>query len=423
MNRTLPLSLLLLAGCSRPSAHAPAVAAPEKPKPESELAQTTLPVSAARALGIATTPARVGPVQDALRLPGLVASPVGYEAVITAPLAGVVRLPDGATAPAPGTAVAKGQILFEIEPVMGPTEAVQLAALKRGFENEKNKAVEGERIAKTEFERLQGLLKEGLRSQQDVDQAHVRWVGALEDVKAANAKLEAFSDAPRPVRCVRGGTLLTLAVSPGQTVAAAAPLATVADLSRLWVKVAVPESDLARIDARRPAVIALRPAGHGGVPLARHLYLVVPRSLVPQVDPVRHTADLFYDLLPVSLEEFARFATEALANPAAARPPTATAFARDQLLTVPVPLDEPRQECVVPVAAVLYDTYGGAWVYVEQKADAKTIVYERRRVELGPVTDGGVIVRPPLKAGEKVVSVGAGALFSREFYKPPVTHD
>ena len=34
--------------------------------------------------------------------------------------------------------------------------------------------------------------------------------------------------------------------------------------------------------------------------------------------------------------------------------------------------------------------------------------------------DGGLIIRPPLGAGERVVIHGAGVLFSREFHKTPV---
>ena len=66
-------------------------------------------------------------------------------------------------------------------------------------------------------------------------------------IQLAREKLKLFAGTPpREVRSPRSGTLMTILVTPGQTVPQAATLATVADLSRLWIRVAVPESDLSR---------------------------------------------------------------------------------------------------------------------------------------------------------------------------------
>src|SRR5262249_36726782 len=159
----------------------------------------------------------------------------------------------------------------------------------------------------------------------------------------------------------------------------AAPLAQVADLSRLWVRVAVPESDLPRINARKPVTIDLGPSA-GRAPLGRYLFDATPIALVPQADPIRHTADLLYELIPASGEQRLMQAWSAVASSAwnAATPRAVTTpFARDQMLTVPVPLGERRRECTVPVSAVIYDAYGSAWIYILQKTDATTQTYER----------------------------------------------
>jgi multidrug efflux pump subunit AcrA (membrane-fusion protein) len=413
--------LLFFIGCNRAPAPAPATPA-EKPKVESDLSKTTLPAISAQALGIVTEPVRIMPVDHVLRLTGIVTSPFGYDANITAPLAGVVKLPPEGKLPEPGRAVNEGDVLFLIEPVLGPTEAAQFSVLRLTVESEKAKAAEAERVAKLDYERIEALRAMQLRSQQDSEQAHVKWLSAEADLKSANAKLLALSQALRPVKCPRAGTLLSVTVTPGQTVAAAAPLAQVADLSRLWVRVAVPESDLPRINARQPVVVDLRPTGTGGARLNRYLYDAVPIALVPQVDPIRHTADLYYELTPASREQRIRHAAAMIATSAwsAAVAPASTLFARDQMLTIPVPLDERKPECVVPASAIIFDAYGSAWIYVVLKTDASTHTYERRRVEVGSAVAGGVVVRPPCKEGERVVSVGAGALFSREFFKPPV---
>ena len=97
------------------------------------------------------------------------------------------------------------------------------------------------------------------------------------------------------------------------------------------------------------------------------------------------------------------------------------ALAKDQMVTVYVPLGTARKECVVPYSAVVFDAYGGAWIYLDKTAkEAETHLYERRRVELGPAVKEGIVVRPALGPQEKIVVEGAAALFSREFHKPPV---
>src|SRR5262249_23920792 len=96
-------------------------------------------------------------------------------------------------------------------------------------------------------------------------------------------------------------------------------------------------------------------------------------------------------------------------------------FAKDLMVTVFVPVGRKTVDSVVPYAAVVFDAHGGAWVYLDRTADkAGEHRYERRRVDLGPTVGGGVVVRPPLREGERVVSAGAALLFSREFHKTPV---
>src|SRR5262249_21438103 len=161
----------LLTACNRTPAPAPAPAG-EKPKVEADLSKTTLPAKSAEALGIVAESVRVVPVDEVLRLTGLVTSPVGYEAIITAPLAGVVKLPPDGKLLVPGSTVSEGDVLFVVEPVMGPTEAAQFAVLRLTVEGEKAKALEAERVAKVDYERIEALRAMQLRSQQDAEQAH-----------------------------------------------------------------------------------------------------------------------------------------------------------------------------------------------------------------------------------------------------------
>ena len=76
---------------------------------------------------------------------------------------------------------------------------------------------------------------------------------------------------------------------------------------------------------------------------------------------------------------------------------------------------------IVPYSALVFDAFGHSWIYLERTAaNAAKHQFERRRIELVSSGDGGVIVRPALESGERVVTNGAGVLFSREFHKTPV---
>jgi cobalt-zinc-cadmium efflux system membrane fusion protein len=302
--------------------------------------------------------------------------------------------------PVAGTKVEPGTDLFKLEPVLTGLEQVQLATLMRGIEGEVKKAKESVILAKTDLERTEGLYnqKPRLKTLQDVQQAQTRLALANEDVATAEAKLKLFEvgddkTARLPafnIKAPKAGTIVTVPVNPGQYVPAGTPLISVADLTPLWVRVPVPEYDLPRVNRDKPATLKL----------GKIIEEIQPEALVPQVDLVRHTADLIYKLrgkLPVGL------------------------VAKDQMVTVLVPVGNDAQESVVPYSAVIFDAYGGTWIYLDRGADAKGVHnYERRYVLLGAALGSDVVVRPTLRAGDRVVIEGAGVLFSREFFKPPL---
>src|SRR5262249_36589507 len=139
---------------------------------------------------------------------------------------------------------------------------------------------------------------------------------------------------PTVLTAPRSGRVLAVLVSPGQYVSAAAPLLTFADLGRLWVRVPVPEYDLPPIQQGKPATVYLpgTAAGlqaNGGVPNGgRRTHVAAFKATVHQVDPVRHTADLLYELPPEADKS--------------------GLFAKDQMVAVLLPLGGEEEETVVP---------------------------------------------------------------------------
>jgi cobalt-zinc-cadmium efflux system membrane fusion protein len=416
--RTFPCLLLLLLLCAAGCNQSPPPSKYVAPKPaekahvESDLTKTTLRDDEVKSLLIRSEPVRVEKIQERQSFTGWVMVKQGNEVTLTAPVAGYVVDPgkDGAL-PIVGLPAKKGQELFQLDPVLTQVEQIQIAGVKRDMEKDLAKAQDMVRQSKIELDRMEKLVKEKIRQAQDVELARVKLSSAEADLEGAKDKLRLFGAGdglqlkPVPVRSPRAGTVLTVPVSPGQFVPAAAPLVTVADLSELWVRVPVPENDLPRLDRQRDATVLPRGNGHvkgaDGKPLR---FEAAPVAFVPLVDPVKHTADLIYRLPPAGKTML---------------------WAKDQMVDVLVPLGTERKESIVPYSAVVYDSYGGTWVYIDRsKPGDKTHVYERRRVELGPTVGGGVVIRadgqhPAAQEGERVVVESTAVLHSREFHRPP----
>src|SRR5262249_23284543 len=247
----------LAGGCQRtpPATTAPPSAA--KTKTESDLARISLPPKSVKSLGVQSAPLRTRKVQETLLLTGWIMAKQGNEVTVTAPLAGYVRAPAAnGSVPVAGQAAKADQELFTLEPFLTPVEQIQMAALKRTIEGDIAKAQANLKAASTELERVKGLVSQKVKTEQELEQALVRHKGAEVDLATAEDKPKLFAATgddqsgprlhPLPIRAPRSGAVLTVHVSPGQYVAAAAPLVTIADLSEVWVRVPVPEHDLPR---------------------------------------------------------------------------------------------------------------------------------------------------------------------------------
>lgn len=177
------------------------------------------------------------------------------------------------------------------------------------------------------------------------------------------------------------GVLQTIAAAQGQTVAAAAPLFEVAQMSTLWVRVPVYAGDLTRIDSSRPAtLIALDPSSPPR-PLRR---VTAPLK----ADPGAASVDQFYEVTGAGVS---------------LRP--------GQRVTVEMPLRAFEKGLVVPDSALLYDLHGSTWVYVDQGNNT----YVRRRVDVARHVAGKIVIARGLAEGTPVVTRGAAELFGTEF--------
>jgi cobalt-zinc-cadmium efflux system membrane fusion protein len=205
----------------------------------------------------ATEWTREGALKRALRASGRVLPAGGSEAVLTAPVDGVVT---AASWPHPGLDVARGAPLFVLTPRVSADQSVAgLRADVTELEAELG-------TAKARLGRLQELLKVEAASRRDVEEAEARVKGltarldaARRDRAAASAIRSGGGAGPESFRIASplAGRVAEVAVSPGQFVAAGTPLGRVVRTSPVWVELAL-QPDQASSLVQVPAGLSVR---------------------------------------------------------------------------------------------------------------------------------------------------------------------
>jgi len=368
-------------GCaSDPPASPPAPAKVNAPIKEIELTTVTLTADAEHRLAIGTAKVERREVARTRTYPGRVESIPGTGASIVAPVAGLV-VAAGATAPLPGSRVTRGEVLLRLKPLV----AAESDVLAR---TERDVSVAQSRVdaSQTRADRLAKLVKDGAASQRAADEAATERDVAKADLVAATSRghrvrQDPFaSDVAMPLRAPDAGTVLRLTASPGQVVAAGTPLVEIARVDRAWVRVAVYAGDLETI-ARKAPGSAQRVGG-------RDVRELTPVEAPALADAASSTVELVY----------------AIDNADAALLPG------HQVLATLVLAGE-SSSLAVPRASVIYDLYGGAWVYTTSAPH----VFARKRVEIRDVIgDVAVLARGP-EPGTTVVTTGASELYGIEF--------
>ncbi len=412
----LVLSCSLL-GCTGSPSNPPVAA--EKPKVEADLVFTNLSKNAYTKLDIQTQKAVVKEVHERLTLTGWIMAKPGNEVTLTAPAAGYVQLGTGAMLPVAGDRVSATTELLQIRPVLSPVEQIQVNALKRSIEGELKKALTTLKTAESDYLRIKGLFEQNLRSKQEYELALKARDHAIEERDAATDKLKLFALPAIPICSPQKGAVLQTHVGTGQYVSASAPLVTIIDLAPMWIRVPVPEFDLPRIDPKEKVWIAWRNFDNDKAPA---LFSAIPTGRVSQVDPLKHTADIWYELENFTILGVPKKKAGGETATLPGKVEWAN-FVKDQMVTVRVPIGKKEKATVLPYSALIFDAHGHGWIYVERPQKDSKHQFERRPIELVGAEDENVIVRTTLTGGEPVVTRGAAILFSRDFHKTPLKID
>jgi membrane fusion protein, heavy metal efflux system len=294
-----------------------------------------------------------------------------------------------------GDDVGRGDPLFEIDSPEVVQAQTDLIAALHGLGKSKSQVA----LAKRVLDRQTSLLADKATAQREVDQARNDHAIAESDLATAQGTLMAARNRLRVIvgrdrgeververeRSVNplitinapiDGTVIGRKVGPGQYVRsdAADPLYSIADLSTMWLKANVPETDIAhvrvgqeievRVTALPDRVFKARISTIGAASDTATRRVVV-RSEIPNPDRVLRS------------DMFASF-------------------------KITICGGEPRP--VVPIEAVIRDG-NEAIVWVEREP----MLFDRRKVKIGMERDGRVQVLEGIEAGEQVV--GRGAVF------------
>jgi RND family efflux transporter MFP subunit len=378
---------------------------------ETELARITLTEAAERRLGITLAKVAKENVERRRTLGGEMMVPAGRTIVVAAPVPGVIAAPQDATIPLPGERVEQGQAVLMLKPLLSPeryvpspAEQVQMAnaratlvAAQTVAEGDVDRSRVEVEAAKIALDRAEKLLADRAGPARTVDEAQAQLSVAESSLRAAEERarqlerLAATLDSSPgeqaqslTLSSPQAGVLRNVATSPGQAVTAGTTLFDVFDLEVLWVRVPVYVGLLAEVQTEATAQIVDFGDGRRFEPQPP----ATPVAAPPSADPLSTTADLYYQVEN-----------------------NAGAFRPGQRVGVELMLRGEQEGLVVPAASILYDIYGGTWVY--EKVSDRT--YERRRVAIGHTQGKRVVLAEGSAEGTEVVVDGAAELFGEEF--------
>jgi RND family efflux transporter MFP subunit len=371
-----------------PPAAAAKVAQPIK---EDHLNVITLAADAVSKLALATGKVERKPMRRTRIYGAEVMIPPGHAIIVSAPLSGRLTAPPSGV-PQPGQTVKKGQPVFQLLPLLSPEGRANLASARVEAEGQVNNFQTQLDALRIELDRAKRMLRDQTGSQRQVDEAQARHDQALKSLEAAKARLELLAkvagevdkgtSGPLPIDAPDSGLLRSVLAAAEQTVPAGAPLFEVIDPAQVWVRVPVYVGDLPEIDASTAAGIANLTARPGEAGRSAS-----PVQAPPSASATAGTVDLYFEL-----------------------DNRTTHYSPGERVGATLTLRGESESLSVPWSAVIYDIYGGTWVY-EQVAER---TYRRRRVVVRFVNGSSAALASGPDAGTIVVTAGAAELFGTE---------
>lgn len=394
----------------------------EKIPQETEIALITLTDKAEQRLGISLTKIKREKVQRRRVFGGEVTIPGGKSIIVSAPIAGTIAAPDSGEIPLPGARVKTGDAILTLLPLLTPerdvptpVERVQIAnaratllaalTVAKGEVDQSVEVVDGAKIA---LDRAKQLFDDGAGSKRAVDDAQVAYNVAQSQLQAAKERQNQMAElvksletgpagkaSPIPISSPQSGVVRNLSVSRGQTVSPGAAMFEVVDTDTMWIRVPIYVDLVSQIDSQANAAVTdlgSRSTDKIGESTAtekpENSLVAQPVAAPPTADPLSTTTDLYYEVSNANN----------LLRPG-------------QRVGVEVQMRGADNGLVVSAKSILYDIYGGAWVYVKS-AEHK---YQRQRVLIRYTENDRTVLAEGPEVGTDIVVDGAAELYGTEF--------
>lgn len=321
------------------------------------------------------------PIRMAINATGSLRARPDGEALLTTPVAGQIQ-PAGSF-PNLGQHVKKGQVLAWLVPRMGGE--TDIATLRAAA----SKAQVEQQLANQELTRMEGLYRDEVVPEKRVLVARAAAAASAAELTAARQRLGQYggevgkNGGGVPVRAPVAGTIVDVRVSPGAYAEGGALLFHIADQSRLWLELRVPESEAARLT--NPGGAVFRMAGdERGIEImsGKNGRLIAVGGVV---DAVTRTLPVVFEFTPAKGQQF----------------PIGMAV-QAQVLVSLSGSGGARETVAIPASSVL-DEGGMAVVFVMIGGES----FERRTLRLGAREGDWVEVLDGLTPGQRVVSRGA----------------
>jgi membrane fusion protein, heavy metal efflux system len=320
---------------------------------------------------------REGALADSVGGPAQVKPTGGGEVVLTAAL-------DAAVAPSPwphvGLDLAAGRTVFRLLPRVAGRSLPELHADAASLDGEVD-------VARRRVERLTELLRVEATSQAEMEKARATLASLEARLASARGGVAAATSVARgrnataavPVRAPWAGRVAELSVTPGQTVAAGAPLARLVKVRPLWIVAALRPEDAVRVQVSPRGLVLRRPGQPVPLEVAAKDLRLVSRS--PEVDPRTASVDVILEI-----------------DRSAADLPLGSAVEAELLLS------GEKRGIVVPLGALIDDS-GNTVAYVQLEGES----FARREVRVLARLGSEALVEG-LRPGERLVTQGAGAV-------------
>ena len=309
--------------------------------------------------GFATAYAVDGHIAETIAAAGRITPADGHHARVTAYVAGILEVGRGASPPAPGERVTRGQQLALLTPLLGESGTAIAAA--RGALHE----------AQDEFDRAVRLYAAEAIPERRKHEAEIRLTAAREAL-AGFGDGSTRDDGRLVVRAPISGVIASRMAAPGGRVEAGAELFTIVDPAILWLDARVPAADAARVGASSTAQFRVP----GSETLWRTSRTIAVGSII---DSVTRTVPVLYQL----------------ANERGV-------LKAGMHAQVAVSTGQRVAGLVVPSSAVLEED-GRSIVFVQPEGER----FEKRVVALGGRDGTRSLVVAGLVAGERVVTGAA----------------